>query len=616
MHLVKNTFLGAVVLCLFSLAAQSQIVQPMRYDNYSFTKQVNIGSGTARITAPSAYLEIGPRSGATKGMLPPVCTTAEMLAISSPAPWLTILNSDSAGYCVYNPNTSAWNKLTGVGSIYNFPSSVKEADGAVTLDNDTTAFANSFYGTNAAGRRGYIPQSSLPFINQSILDDTAAAIRADFPAGSSTDTTSLSNRINLKADKSTTLTINGTAQDLSTNRTWTIPTIISFAKNTTRDSIVLILSDGTRLAAKDSTGSSGGVTGSGTSGQLALWNGTSTVTGMAQYTYSTNTTYPGLTIGSSGGVSSSLSLRDAAGTYMALSSDGGYFGIYGSSTYKNVQIYSHPGGSTIAQFYRPTSYNLISLNGLVRSNDLTVLSNFEGNFHIPRTVPYQVSGNNYHGFTDGTDFRQGSSAFNSFGSFVKIGNNRTSQDHYAAFQNVWTKDSSNTISKIYGFANAVSEIKAGTITDLYGYYHYSPTVTGGTIDNHYGIYIPEVTGATKNVGAYIESNVGIGTSSPNSKLEVSGSFATKYTATATGITLNATHCVVNVTATGQTITLPTASGITGRQYTIKLTASGSCTVDGNGSETIDGATTYSLASQYKYVTIVSDGSNWIITANN
>ena len=111
-------------------------------------------------------------------------------------------------------------------------------------------------------------------------------------------------------------------------------------------------------------------------------------------------------------------------------------------------------------------------------------------------------------------------------------------------------------------------------------------------------------------------NVGIGTSSPNSKLEVSGSFATKYTATATGITLNATHCVVNVTATGQTITLPTASGITGRQYTIKLTASGSCTVDGNGSETIDGATTYSLASQYKYVTIVSDGSNWIITANN
>ena len=121
MHLVKNTFLGAVVLCLFSLAAQSQIVQPMRYDNYSFTKQVNIGSGTARITAPSAYLEIGPRSGATKGMLPPVCTTAEMLAISSPAPWLTVLNSDSAAYFVYNPLFLAWRKMSGGTSSGSYP---------------------------------------------------------------------------------------------------------------------------------------------------------------------------------------------------------------------------------------------------------------------------------------------------------------------------------------------------------------------------------------------------------------------------------------------------------------------------------------------------------------
>lgn len=257
------------------------------------------------------------------------------------------------------------------------------------------------------------------------------------------------------------------------------------------------------------SGGGGGVTGTGISGQLALWNGTSTINGMPQYTFSGNTTYPGLTIGASGGVSSSLSLRDAAGTYMALSSDGGYFGIYGSSTYKNVQIYSHAGGTLMAQFYRPTTYNLISLNGLVRSNDLTVLSNFEGNFHIPRTVPYLVTGNNYHGFTDGTDFRQGGSAFNSFGSFVKFGNNQANQDHYAAFQNVWTKDSSNTMSKVYGFVNAVSEIKAGAITDLYGYYHYSPTITGGSISNHYGIYIPAVTGGSKNLAAYFGDSIQI-----------------------------------------------------------------------------------------------------------
>jgi hypothetical protein len=104
--------------------------------------------------------------------------------------------------------------------------------------------------------------------------------------------------------------------------------------------------------------------------------------------------------------------------------------------------------------------------------------------------------------------------------------------------------------------------------------------------------------------------------SATSNVEVGGSFATKYTSTATGITLDATHSTVDITATGQTITLPTAASITGRIYTIKLTASGSGTVATTSSQTIDGSTTYSLASQYKYVTVQSNGSNWIVIANN
>ncbi len=99
-------------------------------------------------------------------------------------------------------------------------------------------------------------------------------------------------------------------------------------------------------------------------------------------------------------------------------------------------------------------------------------------------------------------------------------------------------------------------------------------------------------------------------------LQISGSLATKYTSTATGITLDETHQTVEVTATGQTITLPTAASITGRIYTIKLTASGSCTVATTSSQNIDASTTYSLASQYKYVTVMSNGSNWIVIANN
>lgn len=110
--------------------------------------------------------------------------------------------------------------------------------------------------------------------------------------------------------------------------------------------------------------------------------------------------------------------------------------------------------------------------------------------------------------------------------------------------------------------------------------------------------------------------LGTGATTAHSTLQLGGSFAQNFTSTATGITLDGTHGVVEVTATGQTITLPTAVSIAGRTYTVKLTASGSATVATTSSQTIDGVTTYSLASQYKLVTVVSNGANWIIVSQN
>ncbi len=76
-----------------------------------------------------------------------------------------------------------------------------------------------------------------------------------------------------------------------------------------------------------------------------------------------------------------------------------------------------------------------------------------------------------------------------------------------------------------------------------------------------------------------------------------------------------------------TVTLPTAVGIPGRQFTIKKTDGSNNPVtiithetvseDGTGTiQTIDGTDIYTLATQYKYIVIVSDGSNWIIVGNN
>jgi hypothetical protein len=74
--------------------------------------------------------------------------------------------------------------------------------------------------------------------------------------------------------------------------------------------------------------------------------------------------------------------------------------------------------------------------------------------------------------------------------------------------------------------------------------------------------------------------------------------------------------MVNVDASGaaRTITLPTAVGITGRHYIIRKSDSSAnaVTVDGDGSETINGALTHVMTAQYQTVSIMSDGAGWMI----
>ncbi|HEY3250237.1 MAG TPA: hypothetical protein VGK25_03875, partial [Ignavibacteria bacterium] len=57
-------------------------------------------------------------------------------------------------------------------------------------------------------------------------------------------------------------------------------------------------------------------------------------------------------------------------------------------------------------------------------------------------------------------------------------------------------------------------------------------------------------------------------------------------------------------ASAATVTLPDATAITGRVYTIKNANSSALTVNTTSSQTIDGATTYTLGSQYQTVTVI------------
>lgn len=72
----------------------------------------------------------------------------------------------------------------------------------------------------------------------------------------------------------------------------------------------------------------------------------------------------------------------------------------------------------------------------------------------------------------------------------------------------------------------------------------------------------------------------------------------------------------NATGGAMTVNLPAASGKAGKKLTIKKTdvSANAVTIDGNASETIDGATTQSIGSQWEAVTIVCDGTNWQIVA--
>jgi len=63
-----------------------------------------------------------------------------------------------------------------------------------------------------------------------------------------------------------------------------------------------------------------------------------------------------------------------------------------------------------------------------------------------------------------------------------------------------------------------------------------------------------------------------------------------------------------------TVTLLTAVGIPDHRVSIKNVGTGVVTIDGNGSETIDGGTTAVLSIQYDQIGIVSDNSNWQIAA--
>lgn len=70
--------------------------------------------------------------------------------------------------------------------------------------------------------------------------------------------------------------------------------------------------------------------------------------------------------------------------------------------------------------------------------------------------------------------------------------------------------------------------------------------------------------------------------------------------------------LVDASGGAVTVTLPAASSSLGRVLSIKAidVSGGSVTIDGDGSETIDSATTQVISAQYDVITVQCDGTQW------
>ena len=143
--------------------------------------------------------------------------------------------------------------------------------------------------------------------------------------------------------------------------------------------------------------------------------------------------------------------------------------------------------------------------------------------------------------------------------------------------------------------------------------------------------------------ASADTKVGIGTTAPTERLDIgtgtiriragaadgyvftsdangvgawaapSGNYG--YTAKTATYTASPTDNVINCTSGTFTVTLPTAVGISGHAFIIKLTGTGVTTVNFTSGQTADGFSSKVLSTQYAALTFVSDGANYIITSS-
>jgi hypothetical protein len=183
--------------------------------------------------------------------------------------------------------------------------------------------------------------------------------------------------------------------------------------------------------------------------------------------------------------------------------------------------------------------------------------------------------------------------------------------------NFWFGGRGNGFSAREITMNAVSAYNAANVAGEPWYFRASKgrgtAATGGI---YFQTWNAAASGSTLQSVANTELTILRDSFQVDAKAKFNQSVSLPYVAKTSTYVITTSDHTIDCTSGTFTTTLPTAASMTGVVYTIKNSGAGAITVACNGAETIDGAATYPLATQYKYVTVQSNGTNWIVTANN
>lgn len=157
---------------------------------------------------------------------------------------------------------------------------------------------------------------------------------------------------------------------------------------------------------------------------------------------------------------------------------------------------------------------------------------------------------------------------------------------------------------------AITEAASGTHSLLYNVYLAAPIITGGaaTVTNTANLFVSGPTSTTVTGGNY-SVWVDDGTTRLDGGLNLNIRTVTGTTTAAEDFTI-----LCDATSGGITINLPAASTVTGRIYNIKKidNSVNTVTIDPDSTETIDGAATNVISTQWTNIQFQSNGTNWFI----